>query len=455
MARPSSRPRVPRINLEVVRRAFRNLPGKGESDYYILEKNEGPRLRVRRTVVQIGVRWGSRFHVCADLNPEMTLEEVEEARQEARRLLRRLVDEDGQPGLARGRSMALRDLYQEYLTDFLENRGAGRSPRTLEDYSWPWRIHILPLLGDLRVAEINTEVVRQFKRQLLERMVQRQPSLKAGGRGGANRCLKQLGAALGFAYRMEWINRNPASGRLVPRYELGRSEEFLDNKGFAAVGEVLRNLEAQYARSDPGALGSLYALRVAIYTGVRQRSELLETQLDWCLLDDEAPRIGIPRAKGNREKGGGRWVFLGPHAVELLKAIPRPKGSEHLTVPGSRPGRPLSGLNHLWHRVLAAAGLPRMMVKALRHSFSTHAVGVIAPEHRAQLMGHQGRPMTDTVYLHHHGPSLSRAAAAVEEHMRGLLGDHPPRQVQPFRYMGTELARPEAALRDQAGEATP
>ncbi len=32
MPRHSSRPRVPRINLDVVRRAFRSLPGKGESD---------------------------------------------------------------------------------------------------------------------------------------------------------------------------------------------------------------------------------------------------------------------------------------------------------------------------------------------------------------------------------------------------------------------------------------
>ena len=67
MPREASRPRVPRINLDVVRRAFRSLPGKGESDYYILEKGGGPCLRVRRTVVQIGVRVKSRFHLAANL----------------------------------------------------------------------------------------------------------------------------------------------------------------------------------------------------------------------------------------------------------------------------------------------------------------------------------------------------------------------------------------------------
>jgi integrase len=94
-----------------------------------------------------------------------------------------------------------------------------------------------------------------------------------------------------------------------------------------------------------------------------------------------------------------------------------------LTVPGDKPGRPLFRLNEAWRTVLRAARLPEVPVKVLRHGFSTHSVGIIAPEHRAQLLGHQGRPMTDTVYLHHHGPDLARAAALVENHLRVLLGD--------------------------------
>jgi integrase len=92
-------------------------------------------------------------------------------------------------------------------------------------------------------------------------------------------------------------------------------------------------------------------------------------------------------------------------------------------VPGDKPGQPLYRLNEAWWSVLKLAGLPRMTVKALRHSWSTHSVGIIPPEHRAQLLGHRGAKMTDTVYLHRHGPDLARAAALVEEHLRGLLGN--------------------------------
>jgi integrase len=375
--------------------------------------------------VQIGVRFGSRFHIIASVHPEMGAGELEAFRDEARRLLRRLEDEEGIPGLARGRTMTLHALYREYMADFRETRGPARSPRTIDAYETVWRVHLLPSLGHLRITEITSEVVRRLKREIPARVLERRPEAKGGGKFMANRALQQLDAALGFAFRMEWITRNPASGRLVPRFEEGRAEDFLDDKGYAAVGQVLRDLESRLAQGQgsPLSLRTLYALRVAIYTGVRHRAELLLTRFEWCHLDCDVPRIGIPRAKGDRAKGGGRWIYLGPEAVRLLKAIPRPLGSEHWTIPGRRLGRPLFRLGEPWNLVLRAAGIPAMPVKVLRHGFSTHSVGIIAPEHRAQLLGHQGRAMTDTVYLHRHGPDLARAAALVENHLRVLLGD--------------------------------
>jgi integrase len=94
-------------------------------------------------------------------------------------------------------------------------------------------------------------------------------------------------------------------------------------------------------------------------------------------------------------------------------------------VPGKKVGQPYYSLNDAWSEVLRTAGLPEFPVKVLRHGFSTHSVGIIAPEHRAQLMGHRGRPMTDTVYLHQHGPDLARAATLVEAHLRHLMGEVP------------------------------
>lgn len=426
MPRTPSRPPVPRINPAVINEAFRR-PATTEAGYYILEKGKTlVCLRVRKTSAQIGVRHKSRWHPVATLSAGMSIQEVEDLRIGALRLARQLQDGEGIPGLSRGQSMTLAQLHQEYMADLRETRGEVLSENTLKNYDDVWRLYLLPAAGHLTLPRLTVEVARQIKRDIPALVLKSRPEASSGGRYMANAALQQLYSALDFAYRMEWVTRNVASARLVPRYVKRRSEEFLDAAGYTAVGQVLRDLEHRLSegRESPLSVRTLLALRVAIYTGVRHRSELLWTRLEWCRLEDNVPRIGIPRAKGDRgSEGGGRWIFLGPDAVRCLKAIPRPLGSEHLTVPGDKPGQPLYRLNEAWRVVLRLASLPEIPVKALRHSFSTHSVGIIASEHRAQLMGHQGRPMTDTVYLHRHGPDLARSAFLIEDHLRRLLGD--------------------------------
>jgi integrase len=375
----------------------------------------------------------------------MSLQEVEEIRMEALRLARQLQDEEGLPGLSRGRRLTVAQLYEEYLGDLRETRGQVLAPRTLAGYEEVWRLYLLPAVGGVSLAHLTVDMVRQIKRDIPPRVLERRPGAKGGGRYMANAVLQQLSAAMEFAWRMEWVTRNVASAKLVPRYEQRRSEDFLDAPSYAEIGRVLREFEANIARGEfsPLSLRTIFALRICIFTGVRHRSELLWTQLAWCKLENSIPRIGIPRAKGDRgTQGGGRWIYLGTESVRLLRAMPRPLGSEHLTVPGDKPGRPLFRLNEAWRLVLQVAGLSQVPVKTLRHGFSTHSAGIIAPEHRAQLLGHQGRPMTDTVYLHRHGPDLARAAELVEQHLRTLLGDLPSEK---------EGFYPPASLRASAG----
>src|SRR4051812_34970118 len=63
-------------------------------------------------------------------------------------------------------------------------------------------------------------------------------------------------------------------------------------------------------------------------------------------------------------------------------------------------------------------------VKALRHTAKTlHPRAGIAPEHSAQLLGHEAQSLGERVYLHRHGPSLAEAATKYETFVRRLLGD--------------------------------
>jgi len=429
MPRKPAHPPVPRINPGTIREAFRK-PACSDAGYYILEKGRTlVCLRVRQSSVKIGVRHHSRWYSVAPVHVDMSIQEVETLRLAALQLARQLQDAGGLlPAQSRGRSMTLERLHQEFLTDLRETKGEVLRETTLKAYGDVWRRYLLPAVGQLTLPQVTVEVVRQIKRDIPVQAVAQRQEVRAGGRVVANLALQQLSSALDFAVRMEWVSRNVASARLVPRYEKRRSEDFLDAAGYGLVGEVLRDFEGRLSqgKKSPMSLRVLLALRVVIYTGVRHRSELLWTRLEWCRLDDAVPRIGIPRAKGDRGgKLGGRWIFLGPDAVRCLREIQRPAGWEHLTVPGKKVGQPYYSLNDAWSEVLRTAGLPEFPVKVLRHGFSTHSVGIIAPEHRAQLMGHRGRPMTDTVYLHQHGPDLARAATLVEAHLRRLMGDVP------------------------------
>jgi hypothetical protein len=167
------------------------------------------------------------------------------------------------------------------------------------------------------------------------------------------------------------VSRNVASARLMPRYKKWRSEKFLDAQAYAAVGCVPRDLEVQAAQGGKPSLlrRALLALRVPI---LQRRAPPLGAVVDplgvMPLGRRGAPHWDSPGQGGDRGgKTGGRWIFLGPDAVRCLREMPRPVGSEQLTVPGK-----------------------------------------IAGQH-----------------LHQHGPDLARAAALVEAHFRRLLGNSP------------------------------
>ncbi|HEX4965058.1 MAG TPA: hypothetical protein VF173_29895 [Thermoanaerobaculia bacterium] len=423
-------PRIPRITPEVVRRAYGDL-AKG-SPYFLFEEGRdavrGCALRVLRREVQIGTRAdrGATWVKVAVVPADIGVEELESLRMDVRKQIRRLEDEEEEPTLREGRRMTVRELRATFREEYVTTRSARRSPRTLKHYDYLWERHLLPLIGDLRLLEVTTEVVKTIKTEIPCRVQVERPTTE--GRYAANHALHQGQAVFNWARKMGYLVRNPFD--FVDTYDVESAERCFEDHEIAAVGAVVRDAEELAARSSRvsrhvPSLTALHALRVAIYTGCRHREELLWGRLDW--LKDPCgpiPRIEVPRAKGQRGANRGRFLYLGPHSTELLVAIPRPEGSEHLLVPGRIAGRPLFRLNETWEWIAKRAGIEDAPPKVWRHTARTnHVRAGIATEHSEQLLGHRGRPITDTVYLHRHGPSLAQAAAVYERFVRELLGD--------------------------------
>ena len=443
---------VPRITPDVVRRTYAKLAK--QSSYFIYEEGRdairGCALRVLRREVQIGARAdrGRTWIKVATLRLDVDLEELEELRLAVRRKIREIEDEHEEPSLREGRRMTVAQLWAAYRAEYVLTRSKGRSTRTLEHYDDLWEGHLLPLIGTLPLKAVTVQVAKDLKKDVPAR-VQAKRSW-AEGRHTANHVLQQGQASFNWARKMGYLVRNPFD--FVDPYDVEPAERCLDDAEIAAVGKALREAEALAAVSSPlsrhtPSLTALAALRVAIYTGCRHREELLWGQLDW-LKDPhgDIPRLEVPRAKGQRGSNRGRFIYLGPHSVELLLQIPRRPGSESLLVPGRLSGRSLFRLNETWEWIIRRARINHAPPKVWRHVARTsHVRAGIAPEHSEQLLGHRGRPVTDTVYLHRHGPSLVRAATIYELFIRRLLGDLPSEakepasptgQVLPFQHRG-------------------
>jgi hypothetical protein len=456
--RSARRTAFPRINLEVVRFAFDHLAGG--NPYFIRETGRdairGCMLRVQRQTVELGTRLdaGTRWHRVSKVDPEMSIDELESARQAVRRFVRSVEDEDEEPDLRLGRQMTVRELWQRFRAEYVRKKSDKRSERTLEFYDYIWGHHLLPRIGASRLREVTISRVEELTEEIAEQVHTSRPW--AEGRHTANHCLLRARTAFEFARRKGWLLKNPFLE--VDPYDLLSSQAYLRDQDLAVVGKALREMEDRARRSTPlsrhiPSLAALYALRIALYTGCRHRTELLIGKLTWLKEDLGIPRLEIPRAKGDRGQHQGRFLYLGPHALHLLRAIPRPTGST-LLVPGRLEGHPLNRLNGTWTALLKQARLSlrkmqadspapldglllrarlapgetgdRIPVKALRHTAkTTHPRVGIAPEHSAQLLGHEAASLGERVYLHHHGPSLIKAAAAYEHFVRQLLGDIP------------------------------
>jgi integrase len=423
------------INQDVLRTAFAQ-PGKDR--YYIRERGgrdsiPGLFLRVGARIVWFGHRKDGPFVCIAQARPDMSREDIDACRNQVRA---KLAETIVTPAL-RGRSLTVAQLGELYLKDLEATRGESRSYRTLEGYAELWQNHLVPLIGKLKLDQVTPDTVRAVKLEVPQRVQARRPNGSYRGETVANRVAQQADAAWNFALRMEWVSRNPWSGRIVRRYEEEPDEHLLTSRDYAALGRALRDAEAALGRPRPPLpMRSIAALQVLLLTGARS-GEITPAVISpehalpsdgverhYCDLDSLYPSIRVPRAKGDRgaiKRPLGRWIYLPSPAVAAIHKVPRADGSI-FAFPGDLPGEPIRRLEKAWSHLLRLASLPHVPLKTTRTSWRTHAADCGIPhEHVQLLMGHAGLKITDTVYLKRVGPSLSASAQKVGAYISGML----------------------------------
>lgn len=270
--------------------------------------------------------------------------------------------------------------------DFLEEYWTRWSPRwkasTLASHDGYRRLYLDNAFKGVFIDEINEEHVTRWFADLNNRT----------GPGAANRTLEilkhMLNKAEAWGYRLE--NTNPC--RSVRPNRRRQCERFLSTDELARLGNALGEMRGD---DNPTIRNAAAIVALLLLTGCRY-SEI--ASLQW------------QDVKGNRlhlrdSKTGPRTAWLGSAAREVIDGLPRhPKLSWLFW--NYRYRKPMGSIHHIWTPLVVRAGLGKLRIHDLRHTFASHAA-----------MNKETLPMIGRLLGHANHQSTARYAHLDDEHL--------------------------------------
>ena len=162
------------------------------------------------------------------------------------------------------------------------------------------------------------------------------------------------------------------------------------------------------------------AIRLLLFTGAR----LNEIQtLKWDYVDFDKAMLRLPDSKT-----GAKSILLNGPALQVLQSLPRFKDNPYVFV-GRKAGRPMVGLQKIWERIRAKAGLEDVRQHDLRHSYASTAVGAgYSLSITGKLLGHTQAATTQR-YAHLADDPLRVATEAVGSRMVSIMEAQPTADV--------------------------
>jgi integrase len=186
-----------------------------------------------------------------------------------------------------------------------------------------------------------------------------------------------------------------------PCYGLSKFKEPKKAERFLTPEEITRFQAALAADKNTMAAS---ALRLLLLTGLR-RNEVIRAK--WEQVDLAAGLLHLPKTKT-----GARYAVLNSAAKELLASLPS-RGQGTWIFPGTKPGQPMAQPTRVLVRALKRAGIDRLRVHDLRHTFAATCVNSGASLYEVQkLLGHSSPTMTQR-YAHLASDTIRRASEAM------------------------------------------
>jgi integrase len=242
--------------------------------------------------------------------------------------------------------------------------------------------HILPRLGNRKVAAVSSHEIIRLRNSLEDRPYK------------ANRVLSLLGKMFSIALKQRWREDNPA--RDVARFPEEKRDRWL------SIDELSRLTEALDQHPNQSTAN---AIRLLILTGSR-RSEVLSAT--WNQFDFELGMWTKPSAHTKQKRT--EHVPLGAAALSLLSQMHKIEGESSYLFPGNKPGSHLVEIKRFWSSVCRTADIENARLHDLRHTFASH---LVSSGHSlplvGRLLGHT-QPQTTQRYSHIADDPLREAA---------------------------------------------
>ncbi|MFA4874740.1 MAG: site-specific integrase, partial [bacterium] len=229
-----------------------------------------------------------------------------------------------------------------FLKDHVE---AKLKPSTRRSYECLVRLHVGPVLGNLKIDEVSRSDVAKFHHRLKETPYH------------ANRALAFLSKLMSWVEKRGYrtYGSNPCIG--IEKFREKKRERFLNDAQLHGLGMALTDLERSGRITEHAAA----AIRLLLITGCRLREIL---HLKWDEIDFERHILSL-----GDSKTGQRSVLLSEPALEVLEDLKRIEGNPYVCC-GKNPGQPIVNLMKVWRRVCNEAELRDVRLHDLRH---THA----------------------------------------------------------------------------------
>jgi len=311
----------------------------------------------------------------------------DEARDEARDLLN---------AVARGHNPAeevkrkrtaptVQELGERFMRDYVPTRC---KPSTSKEYRRSLNLFIYPVLGNLKVEDVQRSDISDLHHSLREKPYQ------------ANRTLGVLSVMFNQAevWNLRPDGSNPT--RHVKKYKEEKRERFLSPEELARLSETLNTLEQEGVESLP----AINCIRLLILTGCR----LGEIQtLKWDYIKGNC--AWLPDSKT-----GAKRVYLGQATLDNLASIERLADNPYV-ITGRLPGTHITDMQKPWRRIRKAANLEDLRIHDLRHTYAAFAVGDgISLYITGKLLGHT-QAQTTARYAHLADDPMHTAANQVSD----------------------------------------